>query len=108
MSIATLTEARISSVTVTDEAIVAQLADGRIVSVPLDWSWRLKDATPKQRARWVIIGHGQGIRWPDIDEDISVDGILSGVPARQPSRRTPNGRKPRRRGHGAGRATNKS
>jgi Protein of unknown function (DUF2442) len=98
MNIATLTEARISSVTVTDEAIVARLADGRIVSVPLEWSWRLKDATPEQRANWETIGNGQGIRWPDIDEDISVDGILSGVPARRPSDRTPRHRKPRPHG----------
>jgi len=98
MNIATLTEVRISSVTVTDEAIVARLADGRIVSVPLEWSWRLKDATPEQRANWETIGNGQGIRWPDIDEDISVDGILSGVPARRPSHRTPGHRKPRPRG----------
>lgn len=71
---------------VTDEAIVAHLADGRIVSVPLKWSWRLSDATPEQRARWQIIGDGQGVRWPDIDEDISVEGLLRGTPARRPQR----------------------
>ena len=98
MSIATLTEARISSVTVSHEAIVARLADGRIVSVPLEWSWRLKDATPAQREHCELIGNGQGVRWPDIDEDISVDGILSGVPARRPSHHTPSDPKPRRRG----------
>jgi Protein of unknown function (DUF2442) len=100
MSIATLTEARISSVAVTKEAIVAHLADGRIVSVPLEWSWRLKDATPPQRAHWEIIGDGQGVRWPEIDEDISVDGILSGVPARRPPHPAPATPKPRRRGGG--------
>lgn len=84
MSTATLTEARIVSVNVTDEAIVARLADRRIVSVPLEWSWRLKEATPEQRAHWQVLGNGQGVHWPDIDEDISVDGMLRGVPARRP------------------------
>jgi hypothetical protein len=86
MSTATLTEPRIVSVTVTDEAIVAHLTDGRIVSVPLAWSWRLMDATPEQRAHWEIIGDGQGVHWPDVDEDISVEGMLKGVPAKRPSR----------------------
>jgi len=81
MSTATLSEPRIASVNVSDEAIVAHLTDGRIVSVPLQWSWRLSDATPEQRAHWEIIGDGQGIHWPDVDEDISVEGMLRGVPA---------------------------
>jgi len=86
MSTVTLTEARVVSVNVTDEAIVAHLVDGRIVSVPLDWSWRLKDATPEQRKHWEIIGDGQGVHWPDLDEDISVEGMLRGIPAKRPSR----------------------
>ena len=86
MSTATLTDARIVSVDVTDEAIVAHLADGRIVSVPLEWSWRLMDAAPEQRAHWEIIGDGQGVRWPDVDEDISAEGMLRGVPTKRPSR----------------------
>ena len=87
MSTAILTEPRIVSVNVTDEAIVAHLADGRIVSVPLEWSWRLMDATPEQRAHWEIIGDGQGVHWPDVDEDISAEGMLRGVPARRPAPR---------------------
>jgi hypothetical protein len=86
MSTATLTEPRIVSVNVTDDAIVARLADGRVVSVPLEWSWRLKDATPEQRGHWETIGDGQGVHWPDVDEDISVEGMLRGVPAKRPSR----------------------
>lgn len=86
MSTAILTEPRVVSVNVTDEAIVADLADGRIISVPLEWSWRLSDANPQQRAHWEIIGDGQGIHWPDVDEDISVEGMLRGVPAKRPSR----------------------
>ncbi len=70
----------------TDEAIIANLVDGRSISVPLAWSWRLSDATREQRARWEIIGDGEGIRWPEIDEDISVEGMLTGIPARRPKR----------------------
>jgi hypothetical protein len=53
--------------------------DGRVISVPLAWSWRLSDATPQQRANFRLIGTGQGIHWPDVDEDISVDGMLYGA-----------------------------
>ncbi len=74
-------EARIQSVSVTDDTITAQLLDGRTISVPLSWSWRLSEATPEQRARFEIIGSGSGIRWPD--EDISVEGMLHGVQARR-------------------------
>jgi hypothetical protein len=75
---------RVVSVVVDDESITAQLADGRTISVPLVWSWRLSDATPEQRRRYEIIGDGQGIHWPDVDEDISARGMLEGVPARRP------------------------
>lgn len=74
-------EVRIKNVNVTDESITAQLMDGRIISVPLAWSWRLSDAKPEQRANWKIIGDGDGVHWPDIDEDISAEGMLYGVPA---------------------------
>jgi Protein of unknown function (DUF2442) len=87
MSTVIQTEARIKSVNVTDEAIVAHLADGRIISVPLEWSWRLSDASPEQRARWEIIGDGQGVHWPGVDEDISVEGMLRGAPAKRPRQR---------------------
>lgn len=74
------------SVEVTGDLIVAHLIDGRTISVPLSWSWRLSDATPEQRARYEIIGQGTGIHWPDIDEDISVRGMLEGAPARRPGK----------------------
>jgi hypothetical protein len=77
-------DARVASVLVTDEAITAELVDGRSISVPLAWSWRLSEATPAQRANWRLIGSGQGIHWPDVDEDISVRGMLDGVPAHRP------------------------
>lgn len=77
-------ELRIKDISVTEDTITAQLMDGRIISVPLAWSWRLSEATPKQRANWRIIGDGQGVHWPDIDEDISAEGMLYGIPAPRP------------------------
>ena len=69
MSTAVSVETRISNVEVTDEAIIAHLVDGRVISVPLAWSWRLSDATAAQRANWELIGDGHGVHWPDVDED---------------------------------------
>jgi len=66
--------------------ITARLIDGRIISVPIVWSWRLAAATPEQRANYEIIGAGQGVHWPDVDEDISAAGMLAGEPARRPQR----------------------
>ena len=86
MSTAASVEARIEDVSVTDDMVTARLADGRMISVPLAWSWRLSEATPEQRARFEIIGNGSGVRWPDIDEDISAEGMLHGVPARRPGK----------------------
>ncbi len=73
---------RLIDMQVTDEVITARLADGRTISVPLAWSWRLSEATPEQRSNFEIIGSGLGVHWPDIDEDISVTGMLFGIPAR--------------------------
>jgi hypothetical protein len=92
MSIAVSVENRIHRVEVDDETITAYLVDGRVISVPLAWSWRLSDATPKQRANWELIDDGHGVHWPDVDEDISADGMLNGVPARRP-RTTPRARR---------------
>ena len=88
MSIAVSTEARIRNVKVTSDTITANLVDGRVVSVPLAWSWRLSEATPAQRANFEIIGDGWGVHWPDVDEDISVEGMLHGTPARRPATAT--------------------
>ena len=84
MSIVVSTEPRIRDVKITPDTIIAYLVDGRVISVPLAWSWRLSEATPAQRVRFEIIGDGQGVHWPDIDEDISVQGMLHGVPAHRP------------------------
>lgn len=88
-----LQEVRIKDIKVDDENITAYLVDGRRVSVPLAWSWRLSEATPEQRAHYEIIGDGQGVRWADIDEDISAEGMLYGVPASKPKKRTKRGRR---------------
>lgn len=77
-----VSEPRIASVLVTDDEIQANLRDGRKISVPLQWSWRLAGATPQQRQNYEIIGSGQGVHWPDVDEDISAQGMLTGSPAR--------------------------
>ena len=78
-------EPRIADLRVTDSEITAFLVDGRNVSVPLAWSWRLPDATLSQRDHWELIGDGIGVHWPDVDEDISVEGMLHGVPAPRPA-----------------------
>jgi hypothetical protein len=77
-------ETRIKSVEVTDDSIIAHLTDGRTISVPLVWSRRLTEATPQQRNHYEIMGDGQGVHWPDIDEDISAEGMLYGIPAPRP------------------------
>ena len=77
-------EVRIKHRAVTKDTMKAHLMDGRTISVPLAWSWRLSDATPKQRANCEIIGDGNGVHWPDIDEDISAEGVLYGIPAPRP------------------------
>lgn len=77
-------EPRIVAFKVTNDSIVAQLADGRTLSVPLAWSWRLSEATPEQRNNFEIMGSGHGVHWPEIDEDISAWGMLYGIPARRP------------------------
>ncbi len=69
MSIAVSTDARVKDVKITDELITFFLVDGRVVSVPLAWSWRLSEAAPAQRNNFEIIGDGHGVHWPDIDED---------------------------------------
>ncbi len=63
---------------VADGALVVDLADGRTLSVPLAWYPRLAHATSTERANWRFVGRGEGIHWPDLDEDVSVEGLLAG------------------------------
>ncbi len=75
---------RVRSVEIDDERLTVDLMDGRSIAVPLVWYPRLFDAAPEQRQRWEIAGAGYGIHWPDIDEDLSTEGLLRGAPAPRP------------------------
>ena len=79
-SVATETAAA-RHVRVTDRTLVVELRDGRVVSVPLNWYPRLAEGSPRERRRWELLGPGIGIHWPDLDEDISVEGLLQGLPS---------------------------
>jgi hypothetical protein len=72
---------RAKEVRVTEDELTVVLADGRRISVPLAWYPRLLHATPQQRANFELLGDGQGIHWPDVDEDLSVAGLLRGTPS---------------------------
>jgi hypothetical protein len=72
---------RAVQVSVGDDDLSVDLADGRRLSVPLAWFPRLLHADPAQRQNWRLLGDGQGISWPDLDEDLSVDGLLRGAAA---------------------------
>lgn len=74
-------EARAQSVTVTADTLVVDLNDGRTISVPLAWYPRLLHGTAEERNNWRLIGGREGIHWPDLDEDISVAGLLAGRPS---------------------------
>ena len=69
------------SVTVTEDALIVELSDGRTLSVPLVWFPRLLHATLEERNHWRFIGKGHGIHWEDIDEDISIENLLAGRPS---------------------------
>ena len=84
---------RVRDVRSTEDVLVVDLLDGRTISVPLVWYPRLLSATPEQRANWRIAGGGFGIHWPDVDEDLTTDGLLHGAPA-------PRGSSPSRSGNG--------
>ena len=72
---------RINNARCSDDSLIVDLADGRTISVPLAWFPRLLAATQEQRDNWQVSGAGFGIHWPDIDEDLSVEGLLRGAPA---------------------------
>lgn len=59
-----------------EEALVVELSDGRVISIPLEWFPRLRTATPEQRNNWRLIAKGIGINWEDVDEDIAVSTLL--------------------------------
>jgi hypothetical protein len=71
-------EAMAKGLTVNDDSLMADLADGRTITVPLAWFPRLAHGTVSERTNWRFIGSGTGIHWPDLDEDISVESLLAG------------------------------
>ncbi|MGA2060130.1 MAG: DUF2442 domain-containing protein [Thermoguttaceae bacterium] len=73
--------AKAQNVTVSDEALSVDLTDGRTISVPLAWYPRLLYDAPAERNHWELIGDGEGIHWPELDEDLSVEGLLLGRPS---------------------------
>jgi hypothetical protein len=75
---------RVAGISFSDDSLSVSLKDGRVISVPLAWYPKLLHATPEQLTHWNIAGGGYGIHWPDLDEDLSTDGLLRGAPAPQP------------------------
>ena len=78
--------AQIVDVHITDETLTVDLSDGRTVSVPLGWYPRLVHSTPTERNHWGLIGRGEGIHFSDLDEDISVENIVAGIPSSESQR----------------------
>ncbi|MBI4837866.1 MAG: DUF2442 domain-containing protein [Nitrospirae bacterium] len=72
---------RAENVKLTADTLTVELTDGRTISVPLEWFPRLIHATYEERNNWRLIGRGQGVHWEDIDEDISIEGLLAGRPS---------------------------
>ena len=66
------------TVSTTEDTLTAELSDGRTISIPISWYPRLVHASHRERDNWELIGGGQGIHWPDLDEDISIEGLLAG------------------------------
>ena len=73
--------ARAVDVTITEDTLAVDLADGRTISIPLAWYPRLLSGSPEERQHWRMTGDGQGIHWESLDEDISVEGLLAGRPS---------------------------
>jgi hypothetical protein len=88
MGILALTaDERVGDVRITKDTLRVGLKDGRTISVPLAWYPRLLHASASQRRNWRIGGGGYGIHWPDVDEDLSTEGLLRGAPAPKAARR---------------------
>ncbi len=79
---------RVKDVHFTADTVAVDLIDGRTIIVPLAWYPKLLDATPEQRRNWQISGAGYGIHWPEVDEDLSTEGLLRGAPAAPEPART--------------------
>jgi hypothetical protein len=80
-TLAPAADLRVKAVSIDEDRLSVELMDGRAISAPLAWYPRLANATPAQRSRWEVAGGGYGIHWPEIDEDLSTEGLLRGAPA---------------------------
>jgi len=79
--LAPASDTRVRAVQIDDERLIVDLMDGRSIAVPLAWYPRLLEATPAQRRHYVVAGGGYGLHWPEVDEDLSTEGLLRGEPA---------------------------
>lgn len=79
--LATAADERVAEVRFDDDRLIVDLMDGRTIAAPLAWFPRLLAATPEQRAKWERAGGGYGLHWPELDEDLSTEGLLRGAPA---------------------------
>ena len=85
MDLAPAADERVAAVKVTKDTLRVGLRDGRTITVPLTWYPRLLNASAAERKNWRVAGGGYGIHWPDIDEDLSTEGLLRGAPAPRPA-----------------------
>lgn len=86
LSTTPIADPRVADVRCDDARLTVDLVDGRTISVPLAWYPRLHSATSEQRANWRRAETGHGVHWPDLDEDLSTEGLLRGAPAARPTR----------------------
>ena len=86
ISVIEITAAKIQKITTSDDALAVELADGRTIIVPLLWYPRLTHASPGERNHWRLLGGGEGVHWPDLDEDISAENIVLGQPSAESQR----------------------
>ncbi len=77
---------RAEGVRITNDSLIVDLSDGRTISVPLEWFPRLLHATDEERSNWRLIGRGHGIHWEEVDEDVSVEGLVAGRPSGESQR----------------------
>jgi Protein of unknown function (DUF2442) len=90
---------RVRDVRVSEDTLTVDLMDGRTISVPLLWYPRLLSGTPRERSNWKVCAAGYGIHWPNLDEDLSTEGLLRGAPAPGSARRLTHRSKRRRKAH---------
>ena len=83
MTTLTIENPVVTSVEVSNESLSVELEDGRSISVPLGWYPRLQYGSNEERSKWEIIGLGHGIHWSELDEDISIEGLIAGKPSNE-------------------------